>query len=329
MAVTARHAEVLILRLAILDDFQNVVRSVADWSVLEDRVQITVFNDHLANLDAVAKRLEPFEIVVCIRERTRFPRALFEKLHNLKLLVTGGMRNLGIDLAAAKERGVLVCGTESIGYSTAELTWGLILATVRNIPREVESVRNGGWQVGLGVGLRGKTLGVIGLGRQGGPVAGYGKAFGMKVLAWSQNLTAERCAEHGVELAKSLDDLLSRSDVVTIHVILSERTRGLIGAKELGSMKRSAFLINTSRGPIVEETALIAAVEGGIIAGAGLDVFDIEPLPPDHPFRRIDRIVATPHLGYTAKEGYEQFFGQGVEDIDAWLKGKPIRIMNP
>ncbi|MGE0651304.1 MAG: D-2-hydroxyacid dehydrogenase family protein [Alphaproteobacteria bacterium] len=319
----------LVMRLAILDDFQNVVRSVADWSVLEDRVEITVFNDHLVDLDAVAKRLQPFEIAVCIRERTLFPRALFEKLPNLKLLVTGGMRNLGIDLSAAKNSGVIVCGTESIGYSTAELTWGLILATVRNIPREVESVRKGGWQVGLGVGLRGKTLGVIGLGRQGAPVAGYGKAFGMNVLAWSQNLTKEKCAEQGVELAGSLDDLLGRSDVVTIHVILSERTRGLIGAKQLGGMKRSAFLINTSRGPIVEESALIAAVESGVIAGAGLDVFDIEPLPPDHPFRRVDRIVATPHLGYTAKEGYENFFGQGIEDIDAWLKGKPIRIMNP
>jgi phosphoglycerate dehydrogenase-like enzyme len=317
------------VRLAILDDFQNAVRSVADWSVLEDRVEIAVFNDHVADMDKLVKRLAPFEIVVCIRERTLFPRALFERLPNLKLLVTGGMRNLGIDLQAAKDNGVLVCGTESIGYPTAELTWGLILATVRNIPREVESVRNGGWQVGLGVGLRGKTLGVVGLGRQGAPVAGYGKAFGMNVIAWSQNLTAEKCAEHGVEKAAGLDDLLARSDVVTMHIILSERSRGMIGAAQLAKMKRSAFLINTSRGPIVDEKALIEAVEKGIIAGAGLDVFDTEPLPHDHPFRRMDRIVATPHLGYTCKEGYEQFFGQGVEDVDAWLKGKPVRIMNP
>lgn len=317
------------MRLAILDDFQNVVRSVADWASLEDRVDITVFNDHIEDVDAVARRLAPFDIVVCIRERTKFTRALFEKAPNLKLLVTGGMRNLGIDLAAAKDHGVVVCGTESLGYSTSELTWGLLLATLRNIPREVESVRNGGWQVGLGVGLRGKTLGIIGLGRQGVPVAGYAKAFGMKVLAWSQNMTAETCAKHGADLATSLDDLLSRSDVVSVHVILSERTKGLIGAKQLAKMKPGAFLINTSRGPIVEEQALIDAIENGTIAGAGLDVFDIEPLPADHPYRRIDRIVATPHLGYTAKEGYEQFFGQGVEDIDAWLKGKPIRIMNP
>ncbi len=317
------------MRLAILDDFQNVVRSVSDWSVLEDRVEITVFNDHLYDLDAVAARLQPFEIVVCIRERTQFPRALLERLPNLKLLVTGGMRNLGIDIAAANERGVVVCGTESIGHTTAELTWGLILATVRNIPREVESVRKGGWQAGLGVTLRGKTLGVIGLGRQGAPVAGYGKAFGMNVLAWSQNLTEATCREHGAELAKGLHDLLARSDVVTIHVVLSDRTRGLIGARELAAMKTGAFLINTSRGPIVDEAALLAAVDSGTIAGAGLDVFDVEPLPPDHPFRTNDRIVATPHLGYTALEGYQNFFGQGIEDIDAWLKGKPIRVMTP
>lgn len=316
-------------RLAILDDFQNVALSCADWSAIEDRVDITVFNDHLHDLDAVAKRLRPFDIALVIRERTKFPRALFEKLPNLKLLVTVGMRNLGIDRDAAKDHGVVVCGTDSIGYSTAELTWALILATVRNLPREIESVRKGGWQVGLGVGLKGKTLGIIGLGRQGTPVAGYAKAFGMKVLAWSQNMTEARCAEVGVEKARSLDDLLSRSDVVTIHVVLSERTKGLIGAAQLAKMKRSAFLINTSRGPIVEEKALIAAVENGTIAGAGLDVFDIEPMPPDHPYRRIDRIVATPHLGYTMKEGFEQFFTQDVEDIDAWLKGRPIRIMNP
>lgn len=317
------------MRLAILDDFQNVVRTVADWSVLEDRVAITVFTDHIEDLDTVTARLAPFDIVVCIRERTKFPRALFEKLPNLKLLLTGGMRNLGIDLDAAKDHGVIICGTDSIGYSTAELTWGLLLATVRNIPREVESVRGGGWQVGLGVGLRGKTLGVIGLGRQGVPVAGYGKAFGMNVLAWSQNLKKETCDKHGVALAGSLDDLLARSDVVTIHVVLSDRTEGLIGKAQLAKMKPTAFLINTSRGPVVREADLIEAVEEGTIAGAGLDVFDEEPLPADHPFRRMDRIVATPHLGYTMLEGYQNFFGQGIEDIAAWLDGKPIRVMNP
>jgi phosphoglycerate dehydrogenase-like enzyme len=317
------------MKLAILDDFQNVVRSVVDWSALEGRVDITVFNDHVEDVDATAARIAPFDIVVCIRERTKFPRALFEKLPNLKLLVTGGMRNLGIDLDAAREHGVVVCGTESLGYGTAELTWGLLLATVRNIPREVESVRAGGWQVGLGVGLKGKTLGIIGLGRQGTPVAGYGKAFGMNVLAWSQNLTAEKCAEHGVELAPSLDDLLARADVVSIHVILSDRTRGLIGAEQLAGMKPTAYLINTSRGPIVEEAALIESIEAGTIAGAGLDVFDEEPMPADHPYRRLDGIVATPHLGYTMREGFETYFGQGIEDVAAWLDGKPVRIMNP
>lgn len=316
------------MRLAILDDFQDAVTRVVDWSVIEDRVDITVFTDHLFELDAVAKRLKPFEIVVCIRERTKFPRELFARLPNLQLLVTGGMRNLGIDLDAAREHGVLVCGTESIGYSTAELTWALLMATVRGLPREIASLRKGGWQVGLGETLRGKTLGVIGLGRQGAPVAGYGRAFGMDVIAWSRNLTAERCAEVGVERAKSLEDLLRRSDVVTIHVVLSERTEGLIGADQLKAMKPSAFLINTSRGPIVEEAALLSALDAGEIAGAGLDVFDIEPLPADHPYRRHDKIVATPHLGYVAVDGYRNFFGQGIEDIAAWLDGKPIRVMN-
>ena len=317
------------MRLAILDDFQNVVRSVSDWSALEDRIEITVFNDHLFDIEAIAERLQAFEIVVCIRERTRFPRELLGKLPTLKLLVTGGMRNLGIDMAAAKEMGIVVCGTGSFSYSTSELTWALLQATVRNIPREVESVRNGGWQVGLGPCLHGKTLGVIGLGKQGVPVSGYAKAFGMNVIAWSQNLTAERCAEHGVDLAGSLDDLLSRADIVTVHVVLSERTKGLIGAAHLKKMKPSAFLINTSRGPIVEEAALIAAIEAGTIAGAGLDVFDIEPMPADHPYRRIDKIVATPHLGYTALEGFQNFFDHGIEDIEAWLKGAPVRVMNP
>lgn len=317
------------MRLAILDDFQNVVRSVSDWSVLEDRIDITVFNDHLYDLEAIAERLQPFEIVVCIRERTRFPRELLDKLPNLKLLVTGGMRNLGIDMTAAKEKGVVVCGSQSLSHSTSELTWALLLATVRNIPREVESVRAGGWQVGLGTCVHGKTLGIIGLGKQGVPVAGYATAFGMNVIAWSQNLTAEKCAEHGVELASSLDDLLARADIVTIHVVLSARTKGLIGAAQLKKMKPSAFLINTSRGPIVEEAAMVAAIEDGTIAGAGLDVFDIEPMPADHPYRRIDGIVATPHLGYTALEGFQNFFDQGIEDIEAWLKGAPIRIMSP
>ncbi len=315
------------MRLAILDDFQNVVRSVSDWSVIEDRVELTVFNDHLEAADDVARRLEPFEIVVVIRERTKFPKALFEKLPNLRLLVTGGMRNRGIDLAAAKDFGVTVCGTESLGSPTSELTWGLILATVRNIPEQVRSIHEGGWQLGLGIGLAGKTLGIIGLGRQGSAVARVGLAFAMDVAAWSQNLTHERCAEHGVRFVESKEALLAQSDIVTIHLVLSDRSRGTIDAAALSHMKPGAYLINTSRGPIVEEDALMAAVEGGRIAGAGLDVFDIEPLPADHPYRTMAGIVATPHLGYTSKESYQRYFGQGIEDIDAWLKGPPIRVM--
>ncbi len=315
------------MRLAILDDFQNVVRSVSDWSAIEDRVEITVFNDHLEEVADVARRLEPFEIAVVIRERTKFPRALLEKLPNLKLLVTGGMRNRGIDLAAAGEFGVTVCGTESVGSPTSELTWGLIIATVRNIPAQVQAVHDGGWQVGLGPGLEGKTLGVIGLGRQGTAVARVGLAFGMDVAAWSQNLTDERCAEHGVRFVASKEDLLRQSDIVSIHLVLSDRSRGTIDAEALSHMKPGAYLINTSRGPIVDEDALIAAVKGGKIAGAGLDVFDIEPLPADHPYRNTAGIVATPHLGYTSRENYQKYFDQGIENIDAWLKGAPIRVM--
>ncbi len=315
------------MRLAILDDFQNVVLSVSDWSVIEDRVDITVFNDHLVDTDALAERLEPFDILVIIRERTPFPSALIEKLPNLKLLVTGGMRNKGIDLEAAQDQGVTVCGTQSLGSPTAELIWGLIISTLRNIPQQVQAVREGRWQVGLGVGLKGKTLGIIGLGRLGAVIAGYGKAFGMDVLAWSENLTPERCAEVGVRFAESKQALMAESDVISIHVVLSDRTRGLIGAEELSWMKATAYIINTSRGPIIDEEALIAAIKGGSIAGAGLDVFDVEPLPADHPFRTLDGVVATPHLGYVAQETYQFYFDEGIENIDAWLKGDPIRII--
>jgi len=315
------------MRLAILDDFQNVVLSVSDWSLIEDRVEITVFNDHLEEVAEIAGRLEPFDIVVVIRERTKFPRALFDRLPNLKLLVTGGMRNRGIDLAAAKDHGVTVCGSGGAGNSTAELTWGLIISVMRNIPEQVQAIRQGGWQVGLGLGLMGKTLGIIGLGRQGRAVAKIGKAFDMEVVAWSRNLTAEHCAEHGVRLAESMDTLLAQSDVVSIHVPLTDSSRGLIGAGELAQMKQTAFLINTSRGPIVEEAALIEAVKGGQIAGAGLDVFDIEPLPADHPYRDMPGIVPTPHLGYVSRESYERYFEHGIEDIDAWLKGAPVRVL--
>jgi phosphoglycerate dehydrogenase-like enzyme len=313
--------------LAILDDFQNVVKTVGDWSKIEDRVEISVFNDHLEDADAVIARLEPFDIVVVIRERTKFPQEILEQLPNLKLIVTGGMRNRGIDISAANAQGITVCGTSGAGNSTAELTWGLILSVMRNIPEQVQSVREGGWQIGLGEGLMGKTLGIIGLGRQGGAVAKIGKGFDMDVAAWSQNLTPDRCGELGVRYVESKESLLAQSDVVSIHVILSERSTGLIDAEALSYMKKTAYLINTSRGPIVDEDALIAAVRERRIAGAGLDVFDTEPLAPDHPYRTLPGIVPTPHLGYTSLENYQCYFGQGIENIDAWLKGSPVRII--
>jgi phosphoglycerate dehydrogenase-like enzyme len=265
---------------------------------------------------------------MAMRERTPFQRRLLERLPNLKLLITAGMRNASIDLQAASDCGVMVCGTEGLGYPTAELTWGLILSLMRRIPREDQATRNGQWQVTTGLGLQGKTLGLMGLGRLGSQVAEVGKAFKMNLIAWSQNLTAERAAEYGATLV-SKDDLMSQSDVLSVHLILSDRTRGLIGARELGLMKPTAYLVNTSRGPIVDEPALIQALENGTIAGAGLDVFDVEPLPLDHPLRRLDNIVITPHLGYVTDETYRVFYGNALDDILAFLKGEPVRVLNP
>ncbi|MDH3240768.1 MAG: D-2-hydroxyacid dehydrogenase family protein [Alphaproteobacteria bacterium] len=317
------------MRLAILDDFQNIVKSIGDWSRIEDRVDVTVYNDHLEDKDALVERLEPFDIAFVIRERSRFPKDVLERLPNLKLLITAGMRNRSIDVAAAEAQGITVCGTGGSGNSTAELTFGLILCVMRNIPEQVQSIRDGGWQIGLGVGLMGKTLGIIGLGRQGSAVAKIGKGFDMDIVAWSRSLTQERCAEHGARLAKSLEALLAQSDVVTIHVPLTDSSRGLIGARELSHLKKSAYMINTSRGPILEEAALIDAVKSGRIAGAGLDVFDIEPLPADHPYRTLSGIVPTPHLGYTALENYQCYCPDVIENIDAFLKGDPVRVIKP
>ena len=265
-----------------------------------------------------------------MRERTPFDRALFERLPKLKLLVTTGMRNAAIDMKAAAERGVIVCGTGLSPSPTAELTWGLIQALLRHIPAEYENLKHGGkWQLTVGRELAGARLGIIGLGRLGLRVARVGLAFDMKVSAWSKNLTPERCAEVGVQHAGSLDELLRSSDIVTIHLVLSDRTRGLIGARELGLMKPTALLINTSRGPVVDEAALIAALKERRIAGAGLDVFDHEPLPPGHAFRTLGNVVATPHLGYVTEETYRICYGEAVENIAAWLAGKPIRVIAP
>ena len=316
------------VRVALLDDYQGVALASADWGSLPAQVAVEAFRDHLADEAAVARRLEPFDVVMALRERTPFPGSLLRRLPRLKLLTTAGMRNAAIDLAAATDLGILVCGTGGSGSGTPELTWGLILALLRNIPREDRATREGRWQETVGVDLRGKTLGIIGLGNIGGYVARIGAAFQMRLLAWSQNLTEARAAECGAELVGK-EDLLAGADVVTIHLQLSDRTRGLLGARELGLMKPTAYLINTSRGPIVEEAALVDALRRRAIAGAGLDVFDQEPLPPGHPFLAMDNVVLTPHLGYVTADGYRAFYGQTVENIAAFLAGAPVRVLNP
>jgi phosphoglycerate dehydrogenase-like enzyme len=315
-------------RVAILDDYQGVARRMADWGRLPAGTEVVVFPDHLADPGAVAARLAEFDIVMAMRERTPFPRALLERLPRLRLLVTSGMRNAAIDLAAAAERGILVCGTGGLPYPTAELTWALVLSLFRRVPAEDRATRAGHWQQTVGLGLNGKTLGVLGLGTLGSRVARVGRAFEMDVIAWSQNLTAQRAAEVGATLV-GRDELLGRADLVTIHLVLGDRTRGLIGARELGLMKPSAYLVNTSRGPIVDEGALVRALRDGTIAGAGLDVFDEEPLPLDHPLRRLPNTVITPHLGYVTEETYRIFFGQALEDVEAFLRGAPVRVLTP
>ena len=314
-------------KVAVLDDYQNVARDMADWDSLPAGVSVDFFRDHLSADGDVARRLEPYEIVVAMRERTPFQRTLFSRLPNLKLLVTTGMRNASIDMNAAAEHGVTVCGTDGLPYPTAELTWALILALARKVPTEDVATRNGEWQVTMGEGLQGKTLGIIGLGRLGSQVARIGGAFGMSLVAWSQNLTAERAAEFGARLV-SKDELLRESDIVTIHLVLSDRTRGLLGERDLSLMKESAYLVNTSRGPIVDESALIAALESSAIAGAGLDVFDIEPLPLDHKLRSLPNTVLTPHMGYVTAETYRIFYGDAVEDIAAFLSGNSVRVLS-
>ncbi len=311
-------------RIAVLDDYQRAAHRFADWSRLSGH-EVTFFHEPLAE---PALTLEPFEVVCAMRERTAFPAGLFARLPNLRLLVTTGMRNAAVDLDAASAHGVTVCGTTAAGTPTAELAWGLILALARHVPEEDARMRAGGWQQTVGTGLAGKTLGILGLGRLGSAVAAIGAAFGMQVVAWSENLTAERAAECGAELVTK-DELISTADVVTIHLVLGERTRGLIGARELGLMKPTAFLVNTSRGPIVDEAALVAALETGEIAGAGLDVYDDEPLALDHRLRSAPNTVLTPHLGYVTEENYRTFYEQTVEDVEAFLAGAPVRVLSP
>lgn len=316
------------MHLALLDDYQGVALSMADWASLKPEVEVTAIREVFPNQDAAAERLKGFEVVAAMRERTPFPKALIERLPNLKLITTTGMRNAAIDVRAAVERSILVCGTEMLSFPTAELAWGLVLSLARNIPREDRNMRAGGWQTTVGIGLRGKTLGIVGLGRLGSEVAKFGKAFQMEVIAWSQNLTAERAAAAGATPV-SKEELFRRADFITVHVVLSDRTRGLIGAAELAAMKPTAYLVNTSRGPIVDTAALIATLEQRRIAGAAIDVYDKEPPPADHPLRRLDNTILTPHLGYVVAEGYRRSYGQIVENIRAYLAGKPIRVINP
>ncbi len=316
------------VRCAILDDYQNVALKMADWSKLKDDLEIKVFNEHLGGADKVVAALKNFQIVCAMRERTGFPREVIEALPDLKLLITTGMRNASIDTEAAKARGVVVCGTGSFGSPTSGIAVGLMLELTRHIGYENARMHAGAtWQTTIGPELEGMTLGVLGLGKLGTRTANIGKAFGMKVIAWSQNLTAEKCQEAGVGYV-SREDLFRQSDFITIHVILSQRTRGLVGAKELGLMKPTAYLINTSRGPIVDEAAMLAALREHRIAGAGLDVFDTEPLPTDHPLRKMDNVVLTPHLGYVAEQNYRNYFAGVVEDIRGFLDGKPVRVMS-
>jgi D-3-phosphoglycerate dehydrogenase len=317
------------LKAAILDDYQNVAMTVADWSPVTKDVALTVYDKPLGGPAQVIAALKDCAVVCLMRERTLFGADIIDALPNLKLIVTSGMRNAAIDVAAAGGRNIPVCGTESLATPTAELTFGLMLELARHIGFENARLKAGArWQSTLGIDLRGKTLGIIGLGKLGTQVATIGNAFGMKVIAWSQNLTAERATQHGATLATK-EDLLRQSDFITVHVPLSARSKGLIGAAELALMKPTAFLINTSRGPIVDEKAVEGALKARKIAGAGIDVYNEEPLPLDHPFRKLDNIVITPHLGYVTAENYKRFYGQMVENIRAWLDGKLIRVIAP
>ena len=312
----------------ILDDYQQVALALADWTRLSDRVAVSAIAEPIPDREALVARIDQAEILVIMRERTPFPAALLERLPRLELLVTSGLRNLAIDVAAAKARGITVCGTDSSPTPPTELTWALILGLARHIPQENQALRTGGpWQSTLGTDLAGATLGLLGLGKIGTRVAAIGRAFGMRVIAWSPNLDEGRAAAAGVERAASKEALLEASDVVSIHLVLGERTRGLLGEVELRRMRKSAYLVNTSRAPIVDQAALRRALEEGWIAGAGLDVFEIEPLPADDPFRRLPNVLALPHLGYVTRDNYRTYFTQAVDDIEAWLAGSPIRTL--
>lgn len=316
------------MKIAVLDDFQNVSRQFADWSDLPADCALTVFNDHVADEDRLVERLESFDIVCVMRERTPLPKRVIDRLPNLKLIVSTGHRNASIDVAAANARGVIVCNTNTPGRATAELAMALLLALFRKLPAQIDSMRSGGWQAELGRDVGGATLGILGLGRLGIQVARRANSFGMDVVAWSQNLTAERAAEAGARLVGK-EELFRTADAVTVHVKLSERTVGIVGANEIGLMKPNAFLINTSRAPIVDYDALVAALREERLAGAAVDVYDIEPLPADSPLRQVPNLILTPHIGYSTRDTYEVFYPETVEAVLAFLSGSPIRVVEP
>ena len=315
------------MKVAVLDDYQSVAESLADWSQLPGDAEFTFFSDHLASEDALAERLADFDVVMGMRERTPFQRTLLERLPKLRLLVTTGRRNASFDVEAASELGIAVCGTDGAGEGPTELVWGLILGIVRQIPAEDRETREGKWGTTVGVGLKGKTIGCLGLGHIGGNVARVAAALDMNIIAWSQNLTAERARELGAQLVDK-ETLFRESDIVSIHLVLSERTRGLVGAPELALMKPSSYLVNISRGPIVDEAALVDVLQRKAIAGAALDVFEVEPLAKDHPLLKLDNTLICPHLGYVTDDSYRAMYSGVVEDIRAFAGGEPVRMVN-
>lgn len=314
------------LQIAVIDDWQNVARGVVDWSTLAAVGQVHFLHEYPADTATMIERLKGFDVICVMRERSTFDKPLLQGLPNLKLLVTGGMRNAAIDLPAAHALGIQVCGTDSYKHAAPELTWALIMASTRNLLAEANSLRAGHWQVGLGGDLHGQTLGILGLGSIGQKVAQFAQVFGMRVIAWSENLTPQRAAQSGVTWVRKRE-LFEQADILTIHLVLSERSRGLVDAEALGWMKPTARLVNTARGPIVDEPALLQALSNGRLAGAALDVYAEEPLPVDHPLRRLPNVLATPHVGYVSEQNYRQFYQQMIEDIQAWAEGTPIRVL--
>ncbi|MET3663071.1 D-2-hydroxyacid dehydrogenase family protein [Aquamicrobium ahrensii] len=316
------------MRIAILDDYQNVALSSADWSQLPEECEVVVFRDHVSDPSQLVSRLADFDAVSRMRERTPLPREVLEKLPRLKLILATGLRNAAsIDMVAARELGITICGTSSISWPTVEITWAMILMLFRKIPAEVSFLRAGGWQQSVGRSIKGRTLGIVGLGNMGRPVAAVAIAFGMNVIAWSPNLTQSTAGEHGAR-AVSKEFLFRNSDAITIHMPLSSRSAGIVSSEDIGRMKKDAFLINTSRMPIVDEAALLEALTEERIGGAGIDVFNTEPLPIDHPYRYLRNVVATPHIGYVVEENYALYYGETVENIISYLQGNPIRMLD-